>query len=122
MKNSNSRRVVVIEPKASDFMKWTKLQSQSKIKSHSKLSGMKVVRFLRGSSLLYYKLSHSENEFQQMDFLKKTTNIKVTPEPICLNPRVISAEKKCNIIAKLCKYMPASRKRFWEEIEEAEDV
>ena len=40
VKNSNSRRMVVIEPKASDFRKWTKLQSQSKIKSHPKLSDM----------------------------------------------------------------------------------
>ena len=36
VKNSNSRRMVVIKPKASDFWKWTKLQSQSKIKSHPK--------------------------------------------------------------------------------------
>ena len=57
-----------------------------------------------------------------MDFLKKTANIKVTLEPIRLIPRGISAENKRIIIAKLCKYMSASRKRFWEEIEEAEDV
>ena len=57
-----------------------------------------------------------------MDFLKKTANIKVTPESIRLIPRGISAETKRNIIAKLCKYMPASRKRFWKEVEEAEDV
>ena len=56
VKNSNSRRMVVIELKASDFRKWTKLQSQSKIKSPPKISEMKVVRFLR-SNLLYYKLS-----------------------------------------------------------------
>ena len=63
VKNSNSKRMVVIEPKATDFRKWTKLQSQSKIKSHPKLSVLKVIRFLRGSNLLYYKLRHSENEF-----------------------------------------------------------
>ena len=68
---------------------------------------MKVVCFLQGSNLLYYKLSLNENEFQQMDFLKKTANIKVAPEPIRLIPRGISAEEKRNIIAKL-------RKRFWE--------
>ena len=79
---------------------------------------MKVVRFLQGSNLLITNLVTLK-----MNFNKWTSaNIKVTPEPIRLIPRGISAEIKCNIIAKLCKYMPASRKRFWEEIEEAEDV
>ena len=57
-----------------------------------------------------------------MDFLKKTAKIKGSPEPNRLIPRGISAEKKRNIIAKLYKYMPTSRKRFCEEIEETKNV
>ena len=72
---------------------------------------MKVVRFLQGSNLLYYKLSHSENEFQQIDFLKKTANITVTSKPICLIPRGISAKKNAILLLNCASKLYVSFKK-----------
>ena len=114
--------MVMTKPKASDFQKWTKLQSQSKIKSLPKLPEMKIVRFLRGSNLFYYKRSHSENEFQQMDFRKKTANIKLLQNLFASFLGVYQLKKSAILLLNCAGYMRTSRKRFSGEIEEAEDV
>ena len=92
--SSNSRKMVVIEPKANEFRNWAKLQSQSKIRRNPKLSEMKVVQFNRGSIMLHYKLIHTDPEFHQLDFLKKRADISIIPGPIRRKPRGVPAVKK----------------------------
>ena len=75
VRSSNSRRMVVIDPKANELRNWAKLQSQSKIRRNPKLSEMKVVQFNRGSKMLHYKLIHTDPEFHELDFHKKRADI-----------------------------------------------
>ena len=93
-----------------------------KLKSAPKLAELRKVKFIRGKKVIFYKLNHNqEEEFVELDFLKQKTNISILPPPMRNKPRGIPAEKKQNILAHLCHYMPVSR-RLLEESEDVEDL
>ena len=123
IQNSNSKKVVAIKAQLETFRAWKKLHSQTKLKSAPKLAELRKVKFIRGKKVIFYKLSHNqEEEFVELDFLKQKANISILPPPMRNKPRGIPAEKKRNILSHLCQYMPVSRERFWTNLEESEDV
>ena len=77
---------------------------------------------LKGRKDMIYKLSHEENDLQELDFLKQKSDIIPFSAKICDAPRGIPAEKSFNIIQKLTQFMPKSQKRFWETLEVSESA
>ena len=71
---------------------------------------------------MIYKLSHEENDLQELDFLKQKSDIIPFPAKICDAPRGIPAEKSFNITQKLTRFMPKPQKRFWETLEVSESA
>lgn len=69
--SSNSGKVNVVEMKSTNILAWRAGHSQVKIKNAPNLSGMAVIQLRRGSRAMYFKLSHDEEEFTQLDFLMK---------------------------------------------------
>ena len=84
-------------------------QSQAKLKKAA--VKMAVIQFRRGSSHLFFKNSHTEEEFLELDFLKRNFRL-VTPDKLREQGRGIPSKKKDDIIKKLCPLMPVSRRQF----------
>ena len=105
IQNSNSKKVVAIKVRLETFRASKKLHSQTKLKSSPKLAELRKVKFIRGEKVIFYKLSHNqEEEFVELDFLKQKANISILPPPMRNKPRGIPAEKKRNILVHLCQY------------------
>ena len=61
---------------------------------------------------MYVKDKHDEEDFHEVDFLKKHFKLEVPPM-LRENERGIQAAKKADIIRKLCPLMPVTRRNFW---------
>ena len=115
--------MVAIKAQIETFRAWKKLHSQTKLKSAPKLAELRKVKFIRSKKVIFYKLSHNqEEEFVELDILKQKANISISPPPMRNKPKGIPAVTKQNILAHLIQYMPVSRKRFRSNLEECEDV
>ena len=66
-----------------------------------KLGEMAEIQVQRDSKSLFFKLSHTETEFTELDFLMKRFTLKL---PTLLRPqdRGVEEFKKSNIINNLC--------------------
>ncbi|KAG9264186.1 uncharacterized protein LOC111196652 [Astyanax mexicanus] len=121
--SSNSRKVDVVLMQNANVLDWKDGHSTSKVKKAKapKLGEMAEIQVRRGSKSLFYKLSHVETEFTEMDFLLK----KFIPTiPTLLRPqdRGVDEVKKRDIIDKLCPLMPPNRRGFWHSLPVMKDV
>ncbi|KAK9976963.1 hypothetical protein ABG768_018784 [Culter alburnus] len=115
--SSNSGKVNVVEMKSTNILAWRAGHSQVKIKNAPNLSGMAVIQLRRGSRAMYFKLSHDEEEFTQLNFLMKKVTMEY-PKEKRAGDKGIEREKKWEIITKLCPMMPLNRRQFWENLAE----
>lgn len=118
LEKSNSGQMEVIELQVSDFRNWIGQQSTKQLreKDRPRLAGLEEIQFRRGSRLMFYK-HHTEDEFREFDFLKKTYRIAL-PGLLRQRPKGILKSKKNDIVKKLCPLMPINRRKFWQELAE----
>ena len=115
--SSNSRKVDVVLMQNANVLDWRDRHSTSKVKKAkaTKLGEMAEIQLRRGSNSLFYKQSHIETEFTEIDFLLK----KFIPTiPTLLRPqdRGVDEVKKRDIVDKLCPLMPPNRRGFWHSL------
>lgn len=111
--SSNSRKVDVVKLENANVLDWRDGHFTVKVKKAQapKLREMAEIQVRHGSKSLFYKLSHTENEFMELDFLMKKFSLKV---PTLLRPqnRGVEEVKKRDIICNLCPLMPPNRRVF----------
>lgn len=79
------------------------------------LESIKLVEFRKGSRLMYYKKTLSnDSSYEECDFLKKKFSLDIL-KPY-ETPAGINSQKKEKIISTLCKSMPARKQPFWTEM------
>ena len=113
---SNVGTAVNMNPE--DFHKWEKQLSEGK---NSKAAGPLLEKFVEaqfrsGSTDLFFKESHAQEDFKQADFLK--TKFKKLVEDHAVSPQVstfpgINEQRKKAIIDNLLHLMPENRRSFW---------
>ncbi|KAJ8364805.1 hypothetical protein SKAU_G00136360 [Synaphobranchus kaupii] len=110
--SSNSRKVEVVEMRNADVWNWRNGHSSVKTKKAPKLAEMSEIQLRHGSRSLFFKLSHADAHFTELDFLQKKFQLKM---PTALRPqdRGVEEAKKSDIITKLCPLMPPNRRVFW---------
>ncbi|RXN13099.1 U-box domain-containing [Labeo rohita] len=106
--SSNSKKVEVVELKNADVLNWKDGHSSVKTKKAPNLSKMAVIQLRCGSRSLFFKLTHADAHFTELDFLQAKFELK---EPSVLRPH--DQGKKNDIIKKLCPFMPPNRRAFW---------
>ncbi|KAK7169041.1 hypothetical protein R3I93_005136 [Phoxinus phoxinus] len=109
---SNSGKVEALHLKNANVLNWRDGHSTTKVKTAHKLSEMAEIQLRRGSRSLFYKLTHTDESFIELDFLQKKFSTNV-PSLLRLHDRGIEERKKIEIIQKLCPLMPSSRRAFW---------
>lgn len=110
--SSNSRKVDVVQLQNANVLDWRNGHSTAKVKKAQtpKLGEMSEIQVRRGSKNLFYKLSHIETEFTELDFLTKKFSLKV---PTLLRPQDKGVEEvKKRDINNLCPLMPPNRRMF----------
>ncbi|KAL1279358.1 hypothetical protein QQF64_026031 [Cirrhinus molitorella] len=110
--SSNSRKVEVVEMKNVDVLNGKDGHSSTKTKKAPILSKMSVIQLRRGSRSMFFKLTHADAHFNELDFLLTRFELKV-PSVLRPHDRGIEEAKKNDIIKKLCPFMPLSRRAFW---------
>ena len=115
VKSSNSKKMEVVEMTNDNIMDWASGQSTAKLRKAPKLANLKVIQLRRGSRSMWVKTTHGQEQFVEVDFLKKKFD---TSMPSTLKLRVVGVEeaKKDDIILKLVPLMPASRTDFWRSL------
>ena len=112
IKQSNSGKMDVLEANNEKFLNWTKQQANAKLKQPNfKLKDIVCVKFVRGKDMAY-KLSHEENDFRELDFLKKKNDITSFPAKIRNAPRGIPEEKNSILPKGLPNSCPSREKGF----------
>ena len=103
--------------------------SQGQISKESRplLENVSIVEFRRGSQSMFYKKTHTAEEFMEADFLKnkikkQIAEIKYVAPRKYLLPRGVPADKKRHIIEKLGPLIGARRLKFYEELVESDVV
>jgi hypothetical protein len=114
---SNAGKVEVAGIKKENILEWKAGHSIIKLKKAAapKLAEMAEIQLRRGSRSLFYKVSHEEKDFIELDFLMK----KVTLETLLTlhtQDRGIEESKKMIIITKMCPLMPSNRRQFWNDL------
>ena len=61
---------------------------------------------------MIYKLSHEENDFRELNFLKKRSDLTSFPAKICNAPHEIPAEKISILFKGLPNLCPSREKGF----------
>ena len=108
---SNVGTAVNMNPE--DFHKWEKQLSEGK---NSKAEKFVEAQFRSGSTDLFFKESHAQEDFKPADFLK--TKVKKLVEDHAVSPQVskfpgINEQHKKVIIDNLLHLMPENRRSFW---------
>jgi hypothetical protein len=98
------------------FMAWKGEQSSAKLNARNrpKLAEMVEVRFCRGHKELFYKTTY-DGDYNIFQYLKKKVKMEIPPL-LREAPRGIPPEKKRDIVAKLCPFMPENRQVFWKQL------
>ncbi|KAG1936336.1 hypothetical protein F2P79_018678 [Pimephales promelas] len=110
--SSNSKKVEVIEMENANVLKWKDGHSAAKTKKAPKLSQMAEIQLRCGSRSLFFKHSHRDCDFPELDFLLAKFDLKMPP-PLRSHDRGIEKTKKEDILKKLCPLMPPNRRAFW---------
>lgn len=115
--SSNSRKVDVVQLENANVLDWRDGHSTTKVKKAQapKLGEMAEIQVRHGSKSLFFKQSHTETDFTDLDFLLKRFELEV---PTLLRPqdRGVEEAKKRNIIHNLCPLMPPNRRVFWSSL------
>jgi len=79
---------------------------------------MVCIKADRGMFTLKFKTKHTDNEYQEMDFLcKKNMKSKGIPNPIGKTKLCgVSKEKTDSILNNINQILPENRKIFWENL------
>lgn len=119
IQESNGGKVTVVEMANNNFLAFKSGHSAYRVKKldvATFLSNMVVVQFRRGSQKLHVKESHDQEEFREVEFLKKNFQLEM-PGPLRAQNRGIPEIKKADIVEKLCHLMPAPRRGFWMNLD-----
>ncbi|XP_045544224.1 uncharacterized protein [Salmo salar] len=111
---SNAGKVEVVEMKKENILAWKAGHSIVKLKKAA-APVMAEIQLRRGSRSLFYKVSHEEKDFTELDFIMKKVTLE-TPSTLRTQDRGIEESKKMDIITKLCPLMPANRRQFWNAL------
>ena len=117
IQQSNNGKVHVLVMENQDFLHHVSQCATTRGKSRPLLSSIVEVRFSRGSRNILYKTSYT-GSYQTLDFLKKKFHPAMPNRLLRAEPRGIPSGKKDDIISKLCPLMPASRRVFWQDLNE----
>ncbi|KAM9332804.1 uncharacterized protein KZ484_017945 [Pholidichthys leucotaenia] len=115
--SSNAGKVNVVELRSENILAWKAGHSLDKLKKAPHLSDMAVIQLRRGSRDMFFKLSHDEEEFVQLDFLVNKMTLEF-PGQLRPGDKGIEKQKKFDIVSKLCPLMPPNRRQFWENLAE----
>ena len=94
-------------------------QGQKVSKTRPYLDNCRVIQFRHGSYKIFWKESHTEDDFRSSEFLmdKVKNSMKAGNDfPSKKQTRGANTEKINNIIEKLCPHMDAVKRTFWEQI------
>ena len=110
----STKNVTVKHHQVRDLRQWTDESSIAKRSKadHPILHDLRVIQFRRGSRSFFYKLRHSQMQFQEFDFLKKNARTEV-PQSGLQEPRGIARSKIDTICDSLLNSMPVNRRSFW---------
>ncbi|CAH1963779.1 unnamed protein product [Acanthoscelides obtectus] len=98
------------------FYNWIDPHSVQKVKSQVHLSDIVQIVAERGKLTLKYKRSY-EQDFEQLDFLKKSSKKIVTVQPEAIKqPAGIDSLTRDTIIKKLGPLMAQNRLNFWKNV------
>ena len=115
VKSSNSKKMEVVEMTNDNIMDWASGQSTAKLRKAPKLANLKVIQLRRGSRSMWVKTTHGQEQFVEVDFLKKKFDTSI-PSTLRLRDVGVEEAKKDDIILKLVPLMPASRTNFWRSL------
>lgn len=85
-----------------------------------KLADIVEAKFVRNSRSMFIKTDHMASESSEFDFLFANFELRLPQDLMRPAPRGIPISKKNDIIKKLCPLMPATRKVFWNNIDNNE--
>lgn len=110
----------ILEMDVSDFREWNKRVTGGKTVTVPKLRDIQVARFQQGSKTMFFKLSHNDKVFEEVDFIMKRTQKDMdrgVDQPKCRQgPRGIPVWKKNGIVTNLCRLMPDTKQVFWNDL------
>ena len=97
-----------------DFFKFPKGVFQAKYAQNKpKLEDVQVVKFVRGSTQIYWKNNHRDNNFKSSRFLQKKYEKSIEKEfSRNTENRGVKPSKKENIIKVLCPHMKERSPHF----------
>jgi len=105
----------------SDFCHVRNFQAIGKLnrKKHDRpiLKDLVVARFVKGSNILHYKLTHMAESYEQIDFVKSNVDIQ-SPFISKETPRGVNAQKKKN--CDLLHIIPVEHHQFWCDLPASE--
>lgn len=111
----------VVEMRNEDIRMWTEGNSRRKLTNTPPLPELAQIQFRKGSRLLWVKLSHDQDEFTRVDFLRNRTRL-IIPGPLRSAEQGVSRRKKMDILMNAARLMPQRNRAFWESLtESAED-
>ncbi|CAJ1084251.1 uncharacterized protein LOC122862640 [Xyrichtys novacula] len=110
--------VDVVELQNEDIRAWKEGNSRRKLTNTPPLPELAQVQVRRGSRLLWVKLSHNQEDFTPVDFLRNRTRLSV-PELLRPADRGVGRKKKAEILRKLCPLLPERSRMFWEGLTES---
>lgn len=121
VQRSNSRLNTVKVMDTGDFYKYCDFHSEQKmraLKDREYVKNFTVVKVVRGEYNLYYKISHTEEEFTSLNFLQlKILKHKAFPEPEKRkSPRGVASSRKEKIVKDLAPLMLPSKRPFWRHL------
>ena len=116
-----------VEMRAEDFYDFEKKLVAKTAKNtdiiYPLLADVSVAQFRKGSTKMYWKNRHTDQEFQESEFMPKKVRediLKKAEYPLKGGPRDVNSDKKRDILQKIGPCMPESRLKFWRELDESE--
>ena len=105
---------------ANDFINYENGVSQGAYTNKPVLAKVHEVKFVKGSTKLYWKNSIDDEEYEEGDFLKKKVVGRIEKDGDTFScktePRGVNDKKKNDLIANLCRFMPLNRQKFWIDL------
>ena len=112
----------VMDPYPSDFIEYENGVSQGRYTSKPLLSEVQQVKFVRGSTSIFWKKSMDNVDYEEGIFLKKKLAHRMIQQrdtevfPRRSMARGVSSQKKDGILKNLVRFMPQNRQQFWKNL------
>ena len=81
------------------------------------LSDIHAAEFRRGHKVLFYKSRHTDEQYNELGYLKQKCNLQEPTET--LQPRGVPIANKEDLVKNLTCFMPNSRQTFWHNLQTA---